>query len=322
MPSASPSAPRRIIAAFGIAMVHGLASYVLLTQVRGAEALVGVAFLFVQPAALCAFVCYVADPLATRSRAFYAQVPAVLVLGAIGLGGYLFQEGVICCLMLAPIWYGMGFLATRILYNRRKRQEPYYNDVFSLGYLALPLVIAAIEPMIEPQWQSYTVTRSAVIAAPPEKLWPLLRGIPDVRVGEGRSNITQDLIGVPRPLGARLLGDGVGAARQARWERGIAFAEVVDEWRPLRRIGWRFDFRGSTGWQFTDQHLRPDSAYFHVTRGGYRLDPVDAGHCRVTVSTTYAIRTHANTYAALWGEFLLGDLEDNLLALIAGRAAQ
>lgn len=307
----------RLLAACGIAALHGLGSYLLLTGLQGAQALIGISFLFIQPAALASFVCYICDPMATRPMSFYASVPLVLVLGAIGLGGYFFQEGVICCLMLAPVWYGMGFLGARLTYKYRQRSHP--EEVFSLAVLALPLAMAAMEPMITPPWESHTVARSAIMAGSPDQIWPLLRGIPDVRPGEGRWNITQDVLGVPRPLGARLEGEGIGAARIAQWQRGIRFAEVVDEWQPQRRIGWRFDFRGSQGWQFTDQHLRPDSNYFRVTRGSYQLDPVDSAHSRVTIRTTYAIRTRVNFYAALWGEWMLGDLEDNLLGLINQR---
>ena len=50
------------------------------------------------------------------------------------------------------------------------------------------------------------------------------------------------------------------------------------------------------------------------------LQPLANGRTRVTLHTDYRIRTPLNAYAAVWGELFLGDLEDNLLALIAQRA--
>ena len=45
------------------------------------------------------------------------------------------------------------------------------------------------------------VARSIEIDAPAARIWPLLRGIDDVQPGEGRWNLSQNVIGVPRPLG-------------------------------------------------------------------------------------------------------------------------
>ena len=89
---------------------------------------------------------------------------------------------------------------------------------------------------------------------------------------------------------------------------------------PGRRIGWRFIFDDIDGWKFTDRHLMPDSPYFRVTTGGYTMQPLPDGQTRVTIHTRYWIQTPVNGYSQLWGELFLGDLEDNLLALVKGRA--
>jgi hypothetical protein len=97
---------------------------------------------------------------------------------------------------------------------------------------------------------------------------------------------------VPRPIGARLLRDCLGAERVARWQYGIGFREKITEWQPGRRIGWTFDFGGSRGWHFTDRHLRPDSDYFRVTSVGYTLAPLgsepDTHHARHALRDPHA----------------------------------
>ena len=118
----------------------------------------------------------------------------------------------------------------------------------------------------------------------------MLRGIPDVRAGEGRWNISQDVIGVPRPRGATLVGEGVGAERRADWGDRIAFRERITAWQPGQRIAWRFIFDDIAGWGFTDRYLMPDSPYFRVTDGGYTLTPLGAGRTRVTLETRYWIK--------------------------------
>lgn len=128
------------------------------------------------------------------------------------------------------------------------------------------------------------------------------------------------MLGVPRPLGAHMLGDGIGAVRMADWGRQVRFREHIIDWQPGRSIGWRFDFRGLDAWQFTDRHLMPDSAYFKVTTGGYRMEPAGPGRTRVIIDTRYWMQTPVNGYSRLWGEIFLGDIEKNLLALIKQRA--
>lgn len=100
----------------------------------------------------------------------------------------------------------------------------------------------------------------------------------------------------------------------------VAFRERIVEWRPGERIDWRFIFARIDGWRFTDRHLIPDSAYFRVATGGYSLEPLGPGRTRLVIETRYWLRTPVNGYSALWGEIFLGDLENNLLALVKARA--
>jgi hypothetical protein len=117
-----------------------------------------------------------------------------------------------------------------------------------------------------------------------------------------------------------LVGEGIGADRWAYWGQDIRFRERITEWQVERRIAWSFIFDEMSAWDFTDRHLRPDSPYFRVTAGGYRLEPIGPDRTRVVLETSYLMRTPVNAYSALWGELFLGDLESNLLAVIKQRA--
>lgn len=308
----------RIAAALAAAACLGLVVYMLLEAARPSAGLVSFTFLLVLPAAACALAAFVADPWFERGAGFYLAIPFWTLLGLIAISIVVLREGTICVVILSPLWLISGSIGTIILRETRKRTRR--DRTLCTTLLLAPLVAMQIEPMIPLPERSYAVTRTIVVAASPDRIWPLLRGIPDVRPGEGKWNFSQDVVGVPRPVGARLLGEGAGAERVARWQYGIGFRERITEWRPGRRIGWSFDFGGSEGWHFTDRHLRPDSDYFRVTRGGYTLEPLSGGRTRITLDTHYVIRTPVNAYSALWGELFLGDVEDNLLALVKQRA--
>lgn len=308
----------RVAAAVAVALAFGLGVYALLEATRPANGLISFSFLLMLPAAVSAFVAYVADPWGERRLGAYMMVPVWLLVAVIVVSIFVLKEGVVCVIMLSPLWLGSGVVGASVTYHLRRWLKR--GRAYGLAVLALPLLVMQVEPHIPLPAADAVVTRTVIVEAPAERIWPLLRGIPDVRPGEGRWNLSQDVIGVPRPQGARLVGEGVGAERLAKWGTQVSFRERITEWSPGRRIGWRFIFDDIDGWRFTDRHLAPDSAYFRVTTGGYSLAPLGPDRTRVTLETRYWMKTPVNGYSALWGEVFLGDLEGNLLALVKQRA--
>ncbi|KQS04785.1 hypothetical protein ASG11_11420 [Sphingomonas sp. Leaf357] len=319
-PVRRPSATTRIGIAIAAALAFALGVYFLIEATRPSGGLISFSFLLVLPAAVSAFVCYVADPYAERSRGQYLAIPFWLLLVVIVASIFVLREGVICVLMLSPLWMISGMIGAAITYKMRRRLPDESGRTYCAALVLLPLLSMQVEPMIPLPLDTKMVARSIVIDASPKQIWPLLRGIPDVRPGEGAWNFSQDVIGIPRPVGARLIGNGVGADRYADWGQRIKFRERIVEWQPGRRIGWRFIFDDIAGWGYTDRHLMPDSPYFTVTTGGYTMQPLGPNRTRVTIDTRYRIQTPVNLYSALWGQLFLGDLEHNLLALIKQRA--
>ncbi len=317
-PVRAGSAPLRIASAVALAMAFAIGVYLLLDATR-VNGLVSFTFLLLLPAALTAFVAYVGDPWAERSRRYYMTMPLWLLGATILLSVPVLKEGVICIVMLAPLWIASGLAGAYATYRLRGRAGD-RGTSYCMAVLAMPMIAMQVEPMIPLPDATATVSRSIIVEASPDRIWPLLRGIPDVRPGDGTWTFTQDVLGVPRPLGAHMLGDGIGAVRMADWGRQVRFREHIIDWQPGRSIGWRFDFRGLDAWQFTDRHLMPDSAYFKVTTGGYRMEPAGPGRTRVIIDTHYWMQTPVNGYSRLWGEIFLGDIEKNLLVLIKQRA--
>lgn len=308
----------RILAATAAALAFAWGVYALLQAARPQDGAIGFAFLLVLPAAICGFVAYVADPWKSRSHRGYLMVPVWILLAVALLSLVVLREGVICVILLAPLWLASGAIGAEITYRLRRRVRD--GRTYCVTLFALPLVAIQIEPYVPLPISTATVTRSIEIHASPAQLWPLMRGIPDVRPGEGGWNFTQDVVGVPRPVGARLIGEGVGADRHAVWRHNVRFRERITTWRPGRELAWRFIFDDLAGWGYTDRHLLPNSAYFRVETGGYTAEPVSPGVTRLTLRTTYRLRTPVNAYAQAWGELFLGDLENNLLTLLKGRA--
>jgi Polyketide cyclase / dehydrase and lipid transport len=308
----------RIGAAFAAALTFAMGMYLLIEATQVNNGLVGWTFLLILPAAISAFVAYVADPWAERRRKFYLMVPVWLLLAIIVASIFILREGVVCTIILAPLWMISGLIGAAITYRLRHKVRD--GTTYASTLLLIPLMTMQMEQMIPAPVGSNQVTRSIIVDAAPDKIWPMLRGIPDVRPNEGRWNISQQIIGLPRPMGAQLAGNGIGADRHVRWTDGIKFRERVTAWEPGRRIGWRFIFDDTKGWEYTDRHLMPNNPYFTITTGGYRMEPMADGRTRVTLHTEYVIQTPVNAYSELWGQLFLGDVEDNVLAIIKARA--
>lgn len=308
--------------AFGLAFALGV---YLLIETVDPSGLISFTFLLVLPAAVTAFITYVGDPLAERSRGFYVSTTPFVLLGTVVVASiFILREGVICIVMLAPFWLGLSSLGGYLTWRLRRREEPVENVFRASALLVLPLVSMQVEPMIPLARESASVTRSVVINADAATVWYHARGVRHVRQGEGQWNISQDLIGLPRPVGARLDREGLGAIRHVAWQEGIRFKEVVTDWLPARRIWWdfRFDAADMDAWAMQDRHLLPDSPHYRITDGGYVLEPLGGGRTRLTLTTRYWVQTPVNWYAHLWGELFVGDVSGNVLAVIRQRAEQ
>lgn len=313
----------RVACALAAGLAFCLAVYLLLTAANP-SGLISFSFLVILPAAVTAFILGIADPFRERSRAFYTRkIPVALLVAVVSTSLVFLYEGILCIVMLAPIWYGLstlgGYLAWRWF---GPRDEGDGQTLRSTALLLVPVLAMQAEPYVPLPIANVVVSRSIVVAADPAKIWPLAQGVGAIAPSEGTWNLSQDVIRLPRPVSATLVGAGPGAIRYVRWQQGLSFKEVITDWQPGRRLWWRFRFDKDEmdGWKLQDRHLMPDSAYYRITDGGYTLEPLGDGRTRLTLTTHYRVRTPVNWYARLWGELFLGDVSNNVLAVIAQRA--
>ncbi len=250
--------------------------------------------------------------------------PAILfavIFAVVNLG---FGEGLVCIAMVLPFWFVAGFgggLAALFIRRRqaeREAQEGGKLRVFAL--LTLPFALIYAEEMAPAQWESRAVERSVVIAAEPQDVWPLLLSIPDISPEEGTTTFAHDVIGLPRPSEAALETRGTTQVRVGHWGPNITFEEHVTERTEGQRVAWRFVFPDDSVQIYTDKHIDPDGPILKVASGSYALTALENGATRVTLTTRYKMRTRLGWYFGAWGEIMLGDVHDNVLAIIKQRA--
>lgn len=315
-----PAAPERwpLITAFAVAAAVAIGVYMFVEA--GSGGAVGYTLLVVLPAALSAFVAWVATVRRDWPRSSFLLVPVWIAGGAAMIGGLLFREGVICILMILPLWVAFGMLGTWPVYLYRKGRGRADSSIFRANaLLLLPFLALLIDGHVEPPRETYVVTRAIVVDAPATDAWRLLLAVPAIGADEGRWTVSQNLLRLPRPTDATLAGHGVGAVRHARWQGGIRFQEIVTHWQPDRALAWRFAFPDASIHLRTDRHIDPHGRQLWIDAGGYRLTALKGGRTKISLWTRYQAATPVNAYAAIWGELILGDIQDNILAVVAGR---
>lgn len=283
----------------------------------------GVAFMGIIPFAIGALVTGAGLQIYSHYGCILAPVLIFAVIFA--LMHFTGAEGLVCILMVLPFWLVAGLgggLATWVIHRRqRSRGEAEgASRVQAVALIALPFALLHAEEVSPPAWETRTVLRSVEIAAAPDTVWPLLVAIPDVRADEGLATFTHDIAGIPRPSEARLAERDGQLVRLGRWGTHIRFEERVTTLVPGRAIGWDFAFPDTSVQDYTDRHISPDGPMLKIAKGGYTVTPLPGGRVRVSLATTYRMRSRIGWYAGLWGEVMLGDVHDNVLAIIKDRA--
>jgi hypothetical protein len=309
----------RLAGVFAILLAIVFAIYAIPGMIRSlsyGDATVSIGFLLVAPFCTGAVASLLTDPAGVRDATFHALwLPLSIMFLVVLAGGMLLREGVICVVMLVPVWLTLlsfgGFMTHSFhkQFHRRGRMNA-----------ALLASLAALASALGPEWisvqQDYRFERTIIIHASPDVIWPHLESLTDISQDEGNRNITQDLLAIPRPVSARL----EGKVRYAEWQDGVRFEEHILNIVPDRQMEWAFIFPDPSLQNHVDRHIDPNGQHLKVRRGGYLLEPLEDGSTRVTLYTTILLDTQLNPYPAMWAGFILGDIQGNILEIVRARA--
>lgn len=250
--------------------------------------------------------------------------PVLAALLIIGLAALLFREGAICVTILTLPWVIAAIGGAVVSqYNARRRIKKLKSSGFRLktSLLALiPVLTLGLEFSAPPEWQDYVVEREIRIDASPQEVWPLLIEIPSVQPDEGIYTFTHDILNVPRPSDASLRRTEAELVRIAHWGPDIQFEERIIDLENDKSLSWSFAFTNDSVQRHTDRHIAPDGPDLKIETGKYEIFARAHGKSVVRLSTRYRIRSRMAPYLSMWGDRLLGDVQDNVLAIIADRA--
>jgi hypothetical protein len=128
-------------------------------------------------------------------------------------------------------------------------------------------------------------------------------------------------MGFPRPIRAELNYEGVGAFREAVFDKGLVFNETVLSYEPKRKMTFSikanpYDIPATT----MDQHIVVGGQYFDVLNGTYELENLNDTTYRLHLYSYFKLTTPFNFYASWWAGWIMKDIQNNILHIIKERS--
>lgn len=239
-----------------------------------------------------------------------------VLLGGMALLLFAF-EGIICISMAAPLAAGVGAIGAII---GREVAIRGFDRIAPLVVVAgsLPLLAAAEATVTAPSERRVVTTVD--IDASPEAVWAAVIDFPDLPPPPRWYSFS----GLAYPQRARLEGRGVGAVRHCEFSTG-AFVEPITVWDEPRRLAFDVVDQPSPMTEWSPyRHIHPPhlDGYIDSKRGQFLLTPLPNGGTRLSGTTWYTLDIYPTPYWALWSDFAIRKIHEQVLRHVAATAVR
>ncbi|KFF05328.1 APC family permease [Flavobacterium reichenbachii] len=277
-------------------------------------------FFLLVPVAIGALTIYFSNLEKVKSvlyRIFAPWVPIILVIGLTILIGL---EGWACWIMILPLFIIFGSIGGLIAgYFKLKKSQK--NERLNLSVLVLlPFIIGPIENSIPLNPEVFETYTSIIINSNDKKIWDNVTSVKEIKAKEDSSTLTKWL-GFPKPIKAELDKQEVGGYRKAIFEKGLIFNETVTEYKDLKLM--RFKIKANTyeiPSTTLDEHILIGGEYFDMLDGTYELEKINNHQYKLILYSNFSMKTTFNSYAGIWGKWIMKDIQNNILKVIKERS--
>ncbi|HEX8014280.1 MAG TPA: hypothetical protein VF465_03525 [Flavobacterium sp.] len=277
-------------------------------------------FFLLVPVAIGALTVYYSSIEKVKSvsyRFFAPWLPIILVIFLTILIGL---EGWACWIMISPLFLIFssigGLIAGHFKVKKSKKQENLNLSILVL----LPFIMGPIENSIPRNPEVFKTYTSIIINANDATIWSNVTSIKEIKKEEDSSKLTKWL-GFPKPIKAELDKQEVGGYRKAIFEKGLIFNETVTEYKDLKLMKFRikantFEIPSTT----LDEHILIGGEYFDMLDGTYELEKIANNQYKLILYSNFSMKTTFNSYAGIWGEWIMKDIQNNILKVIKERS--
>lgn len=266
---------------------------------------------------------------------FFPWLTTLFLLAATVL---LAIEGTICWVMIYPFFAaaaGIGGLVARHFLMKKINPPKHDDDSQALDdwdeirkrnglqvsiLLLLPIAAGWLEGDRATSSRMCGMENSIEINAPAARIWDNVTRVRMISEAENRVGINH-FLGMPRPLEAILDTAAVGGYRKAVFERGMVFHEKVTNYEAERLMKFTIDAKPEEiPPTAMDEHIVVGGDYFDVLTGEYLLESLGEGRFRLRLSSRFVVSTPFNFYSGWWAEWIMSDIQENILQVIRRRS--
>lgn len=303
-----------------VGAIYGLSAQFILkvAELKEVFSIMTLGFVFVLPVCLGVVTVYFADSSARSSWGFRIMMPWATASLCLLLAMITGLEGTICLIMTIPIYLPLSSLGGILggvyfsLVDSRKMNS------FALGGLLLmPFLVSGLEERYPLEDLTKQVNTSIVINSTSPIVWSQITRIP--KITEPQESFFY-FMGFPRPVEATLSYDGIGGVREAKFEKGLMFLETITEWETEKKLTFTIKAEPeNTPLTTLDSHVVVGGRYFDTLLGEYEIERLNGNQVRLHLFSRYRLSTRFNFYAEIWSDFLMRDIQENILRVIKSR---
>ncbi|SHJ21380.1 hypothetical protein [Flavobacterium terrae] len=300
-----------------IGIIIGIVYAVLTRIVFGDKAtLASITYLFVIPTILGIIPLMFVDKDKLRAYKTFIFVPW-LTLGCFFTTLYLFGiEDFLCVVILAAPFFILATIGSLIYVLFQINQEKKNNKLFSI--LIIPFLLGPIENMVKSPSKIYEVKSEVEINATPKKIWDNIVEVKTIDPKEYNMGIFNEM-GIPRPLNAQVNWKGLGGQRIGNFENGLKFIEAITVYEENKKVSFNITVdNSSVADEIFERHVL-NGNYFRFVDATYQLKQTNYGKVKLSLTTKYLLTSKINFYGKFWGDLMLKDFQDRLLAVIENR---
>ncbi|MBW8807860.1 MAG: SRPBCC family protein [Lysobacter sp.] len=261
-------------------------------------------FILMAPFAIGAMTVYLAERTAPRSALYHAFMPMLSVALCVLASMLLLWEGLICVIIVLPLFAFMGALGGLIMGQICRVRAAKAPTVYS--FVALPLVLGMLGVGQDTPQRFEHVERRVLIQAAPADVWKVLLDADHIQASEV-DRAWMYRIGVPTPLTGLTHETRDGLVREVRMGKGIHFQQVSADWKPRQYVRWQYLFADdSVPAGALDDHVRIGGPYFDLLDTRYTLTP-RGDATELSIRMDYRVSTGFNWYTVPLANWLIGD---------------
>jgi hypothetical protein len=228
-------------------------------------------------------------------------------------------EGWACWAMILPIFLffaSLGGLTAGYFKLKKSKQSRLHLSLVIL----FPFFIAPIEKAIGQIPGFYKAYTFIDIEAPKDSIWSNVTKVREIKESEDQGSLT-NFLKIPRPIRAELDFEGVGAKREAIFDGGLIFDEKVLKYEHGKYMNFSikantYEIPSTT----LDEHVLIGGEFFDVLEGTYELEEIAVNKYRLHLYSKFKLTTTFNFYASFWGQWIMTDIQENILQVIKNRS--